>query len=79
MTTTQTMKPSDEAKTVWPANVQSAAPSTMPTTSTAMPPAMPARPNHFGIFRAREAASEAPMITAAAAADDGRGEARTAA
>ena len=36
-----------------------------------MPPATPARPNHFGIFRARQAASDELTITAAAAADDG--------
>src|SRR6476619_1163909 len=51
--TTQIMKPSDDAKTRPPARVQSAAPSPRPTTSTATPPAAPARPNHFRIFRAR--------------------------
>ena len=65
------MKPIDEAKTVSPANVQLDAPSISPTPRTAMPPATPARPNHFGIFRARQAASDELTISAAAAADDG--------
>ena len=72
MTTTQIMKPSDEAKTPSPAKVQSAAPSTSPTASTAIPPAMPAWPNHFGIFRARQAASDDPMIAVRGGAGVGR-------
>ena len=74
MTSTQTMKPSAEAKTVLPASVQSAAPSTIPTPSTAMPPAMPARPNQRAILRARQAASEEPMIAVAAQAEAGAAE-----
>ena len=68
------MKPIDEANTVSPANVQLDAPSISPTTRTATPPATPARPNHFGIFRARQAANDELTISAAAAADDGRCE-----
>ena len=71
MTSTQTMKPSDEAKTVVPASVHPAAPSTIPTASTAIPPAMPAWPNQRVIFRARQAASDEPMIAVAAHADAG--------
>ncbi len=65
------MKPSAEAKTVLPASVQFAAPSTIPTPSTATPPTTPARPNQGAIFRARQAASDEPMIAVAAQAAAG--------
>src|SRR5919198_242318 len=64
------MKPSDDANSASPARVQSAAPSTIPTATTARPPPMPAWPNQRGILRARWAPSEAPMITVAAHPDD---------
>ena len=54
-----------------PASVQPAAPSTIPTPSTAIPPAMPAWPNQRAILRARQAASDEPMIAVAAHADAG--------
>src|SRR5687768_4238488 len=57
------MKPSEDAQNVEPANVQSAAASTTPSTSTAAPPVSPSRPNQRGTLRASSAASEEPMIT----------------
>src|SRR3954467_2607658 len=65
------MKPRDEANTASPANVQSAAPSMIPTASTAIQPMIPAWPNHGAILRARHAASDDPMITVAAQAAEG--------
>ena len=66
---TQIMKPSDRGEDRRRrSSVQSAAPSTIPTASTATPPASPARPNQRSIFRARSAASDEPMITDAAQA-----------
>src|SRR5580704_2245631 len=68
---TQIMNPSDEAQKVEPTKVQSAAASDIPRASTAIPPAMPARPNQGGTLRALNAASEEPMITVAAQAAPG--------
>src|SRR3954452_15900524 len=64
------MNPSEDAKTLSSASDQSAAPSTRPTRRTAIPPATPACPNHRGILRARQAASDEPTITVAADADE---------
>src|SRR6476659_559444 len=62
------MKPSDDANTLSSARTQSAPPSTRPTASTAIPPAIPAWPNQRGILRARQEASDEAMITVAAQA-----------
>ena len=62
------MNPSDEAQKVEPTNVQSAAASQTPRSSTATPPTIPARPNHLLTLRAESAASDEPMITVAAQA-----------
>ena len=71
MISTQIMKPRDDAQKVEPTNVQSAAASQTPRNSTAIPPAIPSRPNQTGTFRAPSAASEEPMITVAALAAAG--------
>src|SRR6478672_1841564 len=65
------MNPSEDANTAFPARVQPAAPSTIPTVSTAIPPATPAWPNQRSIFRARQAASEEATIAVAEQADEG--------
>src|SRR5262249_28005363 len=58
VTSTQIMKPSDEAQNVEPTNVQSAPPSQIPSRKTAMPPAIPSRPTHTRTLRAWSAASD---------------------
>ena len=73
-TSTQIMKPSDEAQKVEPTNVQSAAASQTPSRRTAMPPAMPSRPNQRGTLRASSAASDEPMITRRRAGGARRGD-----
>ena len=70
MTSTQIMKPSDEAKIEADERPVGGA-LDEPDERTAIPPAIPARPNQSGIFRARHAASEEPMITEAAHAAAG--------
>src|SRR5215204_2403363 len=66
VTTTQIMKPRDEAHSVECHNVQSAAASAKPTARTATPPAIPRRPNPRDTFRARSAARDDATTTAAA-------------